>query len=56
VICLTSVFADHGYTVAMHEQPSWIPNWLTIDFVLIVAGAIVIAIGIWIGFAGPPFP
>ena len=56
VICPTSVFADHDYRGAMHEQPPRISNWLTIDFVLIVAGAIVIAIGIWIGFADLRFP
>jgi hypothetical protein len=35
----------------MDEQPSTqIPSWLTIDLTIIVLAAIVIVIGIWMGF------
>ena len=35
----------------MDEQPSTrVPAWLTIDVMVLVGAAIIIAIGIWIGF------
>ena len=41
----------------MEEQPSTrAPAWLTIDIMITVGAVIIIGIGIWIGFEGPPFP
>lgn len=41
----------------MDEQPSTrMPAWLTIDVIIIAIGLVIIGIGVWIGFEGPPFP
>ena len=45
--CLTSVSARPAYDVAMKRH--------TIDILFLGAGLTIIAIGIWIGFDGPPF-
>ena len=45
--CLTFVSARPAYDVAMKRH--------TIDILFLGAGLTIIAIGIWIGFDGPPF-
>jgi hypothetical protein len=33
-----------------------IPMWLTMDLTIIAVSAILIAVGVWIGFEGPSLP
>jgi hypothetical protein len=41
----------------MDEQPSTrVPAWLTIDFIIIALGLVILGVGIWIGFDGRSFP
>jgi len=62
VTCFTCVtaFAVHNApglkAQTMDKHLRRIPMWLTMDLTIIAVSAILIAVGVWIGFEGPSLP
>jgi hypothetical protein len=61
--CITTACAATSHNApglkalgTMDKQPQRIPTWLSIDLTIIAVSVIIIAVGVWIGFEGPPFP